>query len=139
MRGRRFRLLPHTADLLVEARGRDLPDLFSSCVAALFSLITDRRRVRAAQTRTVEVSAKDPEDQLFLLLRGALLLFSADGFLARTTRVTIGGNAVILSVAGEPADFTRHAAGREIKAVTAHAMTVERTPEGVIARFVVDV
>ena len=67
MRGRRYRLLPHTADLLVEARGRNLPDLFSSCVEALFSLITDRRRVRASETRTVVISAGDPVDRLFLL------------------------------------------------------------------------
>ncbi len=139
MRRRPFRFLPHTADLLVEARGKDMPELFSRCATALFSLLTDRRYVRSAQVRTVSVAATAPEDRLYLLLREALLLFSAGGFLARTVSVTMEGSAATLSAAGEPADFARHPVGREVKAVTAHAMTIRKTPEGVVARFVVDI
>ncbi len=139
MRRRPFRFLPHTADLLVEARGRDLPELFSRCVDALFSVISDRRYVRPAETRTVAVEAEGREEQLYLLLRAALLLFSADRFLARSARVTIKNNAVALSVAGEASDFGRHPIGREVKAVTAHALTVREDRDGVVARFVVDI
>ncbi len=139
MRGRPFRYLPHTADLLVEARGKDLPELFSRCANALFSLLSDRRFVRPAETRTVSVTADEPEDRLYLLLREALLLFTAGGFLARTVRVTMKGKRATLSAAGEPADFARHPAGREVKAVTAHAMTIRKTPDGVVARYLVDI
>jgi SHS2 domain-containing protein len=136
---RAFRFLPHTADLMVEARGKDLPELFSRCATALFSLLTDRRFVRRAQTRTVSVEAEAPEDRLYLLLREALLLFSAGRFLARSVNVTMKGNSATLSAAGEPADFARHPAGREVKAVTAHAMTIRKTPGGVVARYLVDI
>ncbi|MGE5190038.1 MAG: archease [Gemmatimonadota bacterium] len=139
MRRRAYRFLPHTADLMVEARGRDLPELFSSCATALFSLLTDRRFVRAGETRTVSVAADAPEERLYLLLREALLLFSAGGFLARTVNVTMKGNGATLSASGEPADFARHPAGREVKAVTAHAMAIRRTRDGVVARYVVDI
>jgi len=139
VRGRGFRFLPHTADLLVEARGEDLAELFSCCAVALFSLITDRRFVRPVETRTVSVAAAAPEDRLYLLLREALLLFSAGGFLARTVSVTMKGITANLLAAGEPADFARHPARREVKAVTAHAMTIRKTPHGVVARYVVDV
>ncbi len=139
MSPRPFRFLAHTADLLVEARGRDLPELFSRCVDALFSVISDRRYVRPAETRNVAVTADTREEQLYLLLRAALLLFSADRFLARTARVTIENDAVVLSVAGEPSDFARHPIGREVKAVTAHALTVRETRDGLVARFVVDI
>jgi SHS2 domain-containing protein len=54
MKRHRFRLLPHTADLMLEVRGGDLPGLFSSCVLALFSLVVDRRTVRKAEDRTAE-------------------------------------------------------------------------------------
>ncbi len=139
MKGRGFRFLPHTADLLVEARGKDLPESFSHCATALFSLLTDRRFVRPVEVRTVSVAAAAPEDRLYLLLREALLLFSAGGFLARTVRVTMKGKTATLSAAGEPADFARHPVGREVKAVTAYAMTIRKTPDGVVARYVVDV
>ncbi len=139
MTPRPVRVLPHTADLLVEARGGDLPELFARCVDALFSVISDRRYVRPRETRTVAVRAATREEQLYLLLRAALLLFSADRFLVRTARVTMDGDAVALSVAGEPSDFARHPIGREVKAVTAHALTVRETRDGVVARFVVDI
>lgn len=136
---RGFRLLPHTADIRLEVRAKDLPDLFAASVEALFSLIVDRRRVRPAAERAYRVSGNDPAEQLFLLLREALLLFSPYGFLVRTARGTIKKTEVEMKVAGEPFDPMRHAASREIKAVTAHGMTVQRVPGGYVARFVVDV
>lgn len=135
----RFRLLPHTADLMLEARSEDLPGLFSTCVLALFSLLVNRRNVREEEVRTVEVAGDTHEEQLFFLLRQALLLFTVHKFLARTAHVTIGEKRVTLTVAGEPLDPSRHPVSREIKAVTAHALAVERTPRGYLARFVVDV
>lgn len=139
MSGRRFRFLPHTADLMLEARGEDLPGLFSSCVLALFSLLVDRRTVRGAEVRAVEVAGETAEEQLFSLLREALLLFAVHAFLVRTAHVTIEGKRVALTLAGEPLDAERHSVAREIKAVTAHLLSVESSPGGYRARFVVDV
>ncbi len=46
---------------------------------------------------------------------------------------------VTVEIAGEPCDLSRHSLYREIKAVTAHGMAVERIPGGFVARFIVDV
>lgn len=124
---------------MMEVRGEDLPGLFSSCVLALFSLLVDRRTVREAEARSAEVTGDTVEEQFFFLLREAFQLFAAQTFLARTAHVTIEGKRVMLTVTGEPLDSSRHTVLREIKAVTAHAMVVERSPEGCLARFVVDV
>lgn len=139
MSRRRFRLLPHTADLMLEARGADLPGLFASCVLALFSLLVDRRTVRGTEVRTAEVHGDTTEEQLLALLRAAFLLFAAHTFLVRTARVTMKGKQVTLTVTGEPLDPSRHLIIREIKAVTAHAIAVGRSREGCFARFVLDV
>ena len=139
MSRRRFRFLPHTADLMMEVRGEDLPGLFSSSVLALFSLLVDRRTVREAEARSAEVTGDTVEEQFFFLLRESFQLFAVHTFLARTAHVTIEGKRVMLTVTGEPLDSSRHTVLREIKAVTAHAMVVERAPGGYLARFVVDV
>ena len=139
MKPRGYRLLPHTADIRLEVRGQDLAGLFATGVTALFSLLTDRRRVRAAETRILEITGKDLEDQLFLLLRDALLLFTADRFLVRSARGRIKRSGVRVEVRGEAFDASRHPAFREIKAVTAHGMVVERIPGGFVARYVIDV
>lgn len=139
MTRRGYRYLPHTADILVEVRADDLPGLCARGVEAVFSLVTDRRFIRPAETRSARVAAGTPEERLYLVLRAALLLFSADRFLVRTARVTMKGDEVTLAACGEPADFSRHPPGREIKAVTGHALEIRGTPGAMRARFVVDV
>jgi protein archease len=136
---RGYRFLPHTADLRIEVRGKDLPELYASCVETLFSLLTDRRRVREAGSRALTIEGASSEDRLFFLLRKALLLFDVDRFLVRRAHGRIQGNHVTVSVLGEPLDFSRHSLEREIKAVTRHAMRVEEQPVGFVAHFVVDV
>ncbi|MBI5419537.1 MAG: archease [Deltaproteobacteria bacterium] len=139
MRRRGYRLLPHTADIRLEVCGGDLSELFAESVSALFSLLADRRRVRAAESRTLRISGETPEDQLFLLLREALLLFTADRFLVRSARGRMNESGGTVEVSGEPFDLSRHSVLREIKAVTAHGLVVERVPEGHVARFILDV
>jgi SHS2 domain-containing protein len=139
MKRRSFRLLPHTADIRLEVRGKDLPELFAESITAMLSLITDRRKVRARESRILVISERDPEEQLFLLLREALLLVSADRFLGRSACGTMKSSGVTVEIAGEPLDLSRHSLHREIKAVTGHAMAVEKRPGGYIARFVLDV
>lgn len=133
------RLLPHTADLRVEVRAADFPSLCAASVEALFSLLTDRRKVRRAERRTLDSCSGDPEERLLSILRRALLLFSLDRFLVRDAGAIMKSGIVSLTVRGEPVDDARHCAFREIKAVTAHALTVEEGPSGFTARFVVDV
>jgi protein archease len=135
----RYRLLPHTADLRVEVRAEEFPGLCAASVEALFSLLTDRRKVRRAVRKTLECAGGAPEEQLLALLKQALLLFSLDRFLVRDADATMKGAGVVLAVFGEPADGARHPVYREIKAVTAHAMAVEQEAAGFNARFVLDV
>jgi SHS2 domain-containing protein len=135
----RHRLLPHTADLLVEVRAPDFPSLCGRSVEALFSLLTDRRKVRPAETRSLEFAPDPPEETLLSVLRQSLLLFFLDRFLVRDADATMKGNRVFLTVRGEPMDAERHSMGRELKAVTAHALAVEAGTPGFTARFVVDV
>ena len=135
----KFRLLPHTADLRVEVRAADFPSLCAASVEALFSLLTDRRKVRRTGSKTLDSGSGDPEERLLSLLRQALLLFSLGRFLVRDAGAIMQHGVVSLTVRGEPADDTRHTAYREIKAVTAHALTVEEGPSGFTARFVLDV
>jgi len=136
---RRYRLLPHTADLLVEVCGSDLASLIETAAEAIFSLLTDRRRVRPTGRRVVVIPPGPPEEQLLLALRRSLALFDADRFLARSASATMESGSVTLTLAGEPADPSRHAAFREIKAVTRHALAVRRDAGGWTARFLLDV
>lgn len=139
MTRRRYRLLPHTADLRVEVRGESLTGVCAASVEALFSLLTDRRRVRRGERRTLAASGGSPEDRLLAILRKALLLLSVDRFLVRDASATMDREKVTVALRGETIDPDRHPLYREIKAVTAHGLCVEEDPSGVTARFLVDV
>jgi SHS2 domain-containing protein len=134
-----YRLLPHTADLCVEVRGDDLPSLLAAAAEALFSLLTDRRRVRPKERKILPVPPAPPDEQLYLLLRQALLLVSSERFLVRSAGATMESGSVKVALAGETADPARHEVFREIKAVTRHALSVRRDAGGWTARFIVDV
>ncbi len=135
----RYRLLPHTADLLVEVRADDFPAVCAASVEALFSLLTDRRRIRASERRTVRSAAGSPDEALRSVLQQALLLFSLHRFLVRDAGATMIGDSVVVGVRGERFDDARHPLHREVKAVTAHALSAKQGPSGVTARFVLDV
>jgi SHS2 domain-containing protein len=135
----RHRLLPHTADLCVEVRGDDLPSLLAAAVDALFSLLTDRRRVRPKMRKVLPVPPAPPDEQVYLLLRQALLLVSSERFLVRSAGATMEAGTVKVTLAGEAADPSRHEVYREIKAVTRHALSVRQGAGGWTARFIVDV
>lgn len=133
------RLLPHTADLRVEIRADDLPSLLAAAAGALFSLLTDRRRVRRVERRVLPVPPGPPDEQLYLLLRKVLLLVSSERFLARSVGATMDSGILNVTLEGEAADPSRHEVYREIKAVTRHALSMEQAAEGWTARFIVDV
>jgi len=136
---RRYRLLPHTADLLVEVREDDLPAACAAAVEALFSLLTDRRRVRRVERRILTVRGGSPEDRLLAILRQALLLHSVDRFLVRDASVRMEEGEFVVSLHGETMDPARHTVYREVKAVTGHGLAVEKGPRGITARFLLDV
>jgi SHS2 domain-containing protein len=113
--------------------------LCAASVEALFSLLTDRRKIRRSGRRTLDSGSGPPEERLLSILRQALLLFSLDRFLVRDAGAIMQSGRILVTVRGEPVDDARHSAYREIKAVTAHALTVEEGPSGFTARFVLDV
>jgi SHS2 domain-containing protein len=134
-----YRLLPHTADLLVEVRAADFPAVCAASVEALFSLLTDRRTIRPTERRTLRPAPGSPEEELRSILQQALLLFSLHRFLVRDAGATMVDGRVVVAVRGERLDGARHPVYREIKAVTAHALAAWKGPSGFTARFVLDV
>ena len=140
MVGEPYRLLDHTADLRVEIRGRDLPELFANAALALFDLLTDRSRVRDAQRETVSVEGVDPEDLLAEWLREHLFRYHANGRLCgRVETPRVGATACACTTWGETFDAARHEARHEIKAVTYHGLFVREEAEGWVAQVVLDV
>lgn len=131
---------PTTADVGLWARARDARGLFEALGEGLFSIMTDRRGVRAIERRELHLSADDPGALVVAFLNELLLLESSEGYLVRTVRARVAGRpprelwAVLF---GERADPSRHHRRVEVKAATYHALEVAFDPPR--ARVVLDI
>ncbi|MBI1849610.1 MAG: archease [Planctomycetes bacterium] len=140
--GAKYSYFDHTADVGIDIRGASDRELLENGAAALLDLIVDTERVRVDGTRTVSVRVDgiDREDVLVNWLREVLYTAQAEGFAAKSARVTsVGPTFATGEIVGEAFDSARHERREELKGVTHHGVRIEQGPDGLHARVVVDV
>jgi len=115
----------------VELRGADETALRAAGVLALRELLVGSSDIRPAERRLIAASGEDIALRLVRFLGEVLYLYEVDRFVA--ARATADG------VEGEAFDPGRHAAVREIKAVTYHDAVIQRTNHEFRVTLVLDV
>ncbi len=134
-----FRAVPHTADVAFKLWGPTLADIFIQGALALTGLMTDRRRLRAHQTREVKIEAADQEMLLVEWLNHLLYLYDAENFLARRIHIQeMSPTLLRATLQGEPLDPDRHILKSGVKAATYHQLAITPTADGWQARIVFD-
>lgn len=134
-----FRSVPHTADIGFKLWGTTLADIFVQGSQALYSLMTDRRRLRGRQTITVEVEAPDQEALLVDWLNHLLYLYETKNFLARKIEILeISTTRLKARLAGEELDPERHILKTGIKAATYHGLAIRSDHGGWEATIIFD-
>ncbi len=137
---RPFSFFDHTGDVGVIVRGRGLEELFQNAAGALFSLITDRRRIRRRLTEAVRVWAPDLESLLVAWMGELLFLFDARGLLLRSFEFhKLDTGRLEATAWGEPYQEARHPIKTGLKAVTYHQVRVEQAGGIWTARIVLDI
>jgi SHS2 domain-containing protein len=139
-----YRYLEHTADALFEAWGETLEELFSAAADALLNVMVED--VATIEPKE-EVSIRVEHPELDLLLYNFLLelVFFKDArqLLLRVPTVAIAesGSAYCLAAVarGERIDRSRHPLLTDVKAVTLHGFTLEKTATGWRASVLLDV
>ncbi len=134
-----FRLLEHTADMGIEAKGDSLAALFRQAALGLRQILTCCTDIRHREEIQVEVRAQDPEELLVNWLNELLFLLEVRQLLPADFVIdSISDSRLRARVQGEFLDAERHFLEREIKAVTYHQIRVEQRAGGWRARFFVD-
>ncbi|MEJ5377513.1 MAG: archease [bacterium] len=135
-----FTFLDHTGDVGFAVRGRSLEELFQNAAKALFSVITDRRRIRRRIKESINISAPELESLLVQWLGELLFLFDARGLLFSDFRFETLENHLLHAMAwGEPYEQGRHVIKTGIKAVTYHQIKVEKRRGLWRARIILDI
>jgi len=133
-----------TADIAFEATGRDLPELFSEAADATTNVMIDNiEAIQPRQTRQIDLSNDKLDMLLFDLLQELIFLKDAERLLLRIREVQIDDRAELYLVKataeGETLDVERHHQRADVKAVTLHDFSVERTEGGWKAKVLLDI
>ena len=133
-----------TADIAFKATGRDLSELFSDAADATTNVMIDNiEAIEPRETRQIELSNDKLDMLLFDLLQELIFLKDAERLLLRMREVQVGESDenyfVKATAEGEVIDAERHHQRADVKAVTLHGFSVERTESGWKARVLLDI
>ena len=132
-----------TSDLAFVARGATPGEAFAAAAQALLAAtVEDPARVEEREVRRLELAEPDLELLLLRFLNELVYLKDAELLLLRprTVRVSLDSQARLeAELAGETMVPERHRLAADVKAATAHGLSVARTPGGWEARVTLDV
>ena len=133
-----------TADIAFEATGRDLPELFMAAADATMNVMIDNLDgIEPRETLQIKLSNDNIDLLLFDLLQELIFLKDAERLLLRIREVQVAEKEenyfVTATAEGEPLDAERHHQRADVKAVTLHDFSVERTEGGWKARVLLDI
>lgn len=132
-----------TSDLAFEAWGRDLPEVFAAAAEAVLAATVEHpERVVTRLSRPVALEEPDLELLLLQFLNELVYLRDAKGMLMRAEelRVDPGPPARLQGrVAGERIEAHQGQLATDVKAATAHGLSVRREPVGWRVRVTLDV
>ena len=132
------------ADMAFEAGGETIDELFIVCSEALLAeMIEDPAQVCPLRSVDFDCSANSLDMLLFEFLNELVFRKDAERLFLRVNSISLKklpvGYRMKAHAEGEEIDPARHCLGTDIKAVTMHRLTVERTGTGWRATVVCDV
>jgi SHS2 domain-containing protein len=130
------------ADCALEIESADLSDLFATAARALADLMVDPATVARTVEETIEVAAPTRDLLLFEWLGELIFRKDRDAEVFPDAEVRVEGAGpfrLVARVRGGRIDPARTERRADPKAVTFHRLAVEPTPDGWLARVVIDV
>ncbi len=125
----RYKVMDHTADLMIRSFGETLEECFANAGYALFDQTVDLSNVDLIQKVHFEISEEVIEDRLYSFLSELLFIEDCDNLILKEIKVSFEGQKIICNARGEHLDRSKHRTRSEIKAVTYHMLDIDtKTP-----------
>jgi SHS2 domain-containing protein len=123
----KYKFLEHKADAKFQAFGKTLEEAFSNAALAMFSLMTDIKKVKGKIKKKISVKGHDRKALLYNFLEELLFFLDRDGFLLhKIKRIKIIDNKLEAVVLGDKVNnYETHG---EVKAVTYNEMEIKEKP-----------
>ena len=132
----------HTADVGLRVRASTLDDLFRTSAEGLFDyIVANRDEVHVERREAVSLEAASPAELLAAWLNE--LIFRCETrhclYTLFDVRPSEDGRSLQAEIGGEPIDRDRHVLDHEVKAVTHHGLTLQRTGPEWVAELILDI
>lgn len=138
-----YKYIEHTADVLFEAYGSTLEELFVQCALALEETQVNVEKIECKQETIISGKSKDVESLLFDFLDDLVYYKDAELLVFSKFKIKIEekGDVCLLNCicSGEKLDFKKHDPRVDVKAVTMHMFKVEKINDGWKAKVLLDI
>ena len=145
MRNAGFRFLDHTADVSVEAQGKNLEEAFEQTAYSLMETITPSFvKMSPEIKKTIIIEAEDKEALLFDFLTEFLYLFDVEELIFSEIKIhpikyDQTKYQLKADIKGDKFNKNKHEVGTEVKAITYSYMIIEEKKKGVKINIVFDI
>jgi SHS2 domain-containing protein len=137
---KRYKQIPHTADVAAKIYGGSLPELFENAAFAMFDIMADLENLSSEESIDVHVEAPDKEGLLVSWLNEILYISYIKGILFTEFSIKSLEEKKLTAVAkGEKLGEGTKRIKAEIKAATYHDLEIKRTDKGYEVTIVFDV
>ena len=138
-----YKVLPHTADIKLEVKGKSLEEVFEKAAYALMDTTIDISKVEPKETKRLKIEGDDLYELLYNFLEELIIQLDADSMVYSRFEVKINkenGKYVLNALLkGEKLDLKKHNPKIHIKAATYHEMEIKREDGWYKIAFVVDI
>ncbi|MDP6139377.1 MAG: archease [Candidatus Woesearchaeota archaeon] len=136
----KYKFLEHTADTKFQAYGNNMGEAFSNAALAMFSVITDTKKIKKKIKKEIKVKGTDLKSLLYNFLEELLFLLDTNSFLLnKIEKISIkkmkGKYSLNATVVGDKAD--NYETSGDIKAVTYNEMEIKENDK-VMVQVVLD-
>ncbi len=138
-----YQFFDHTSDVLFEAYGKTLNELFTNCALALEETQVDLKDIKEKQKQTIKLKNRSIEMLLFDFLQELIYVKDAKKLVFSRFNVKVkqvGNEATIIAeCSGEKLDMKKHELKVDVKAMTLHQFYVKKLKDNWIARIILDI
>ena len=127
-----------TSDVMFEAYGKDLKEVFANAAEAMFKVICQIEKVKPSRHVLVEADGENGHELMFAWLQELIAAVDIKAmFFSKFDILEISEKHVKARCWGEP--VSQEKGGTVVKAVTMYKYLFEKTPEGYLARVALDI
>jgi len=134
-----FRIIDDlTSDVMFEAYGENLAQVFENAAEAMFSIICKLEKISGKSSLEVEVRGKSREELMINWLQELIGMVDTEGmFFSRFEILEIDEGHLVAKIHGE--EITPEKGETVVKAVTYYKFKFEKTPKGYVVRVSLDI